>query len=244
MVYNVLVMDSVDSTVDEAKRLGDAPELTIVLAREERRRRRRGGGEASSPKGGLWFTMVTYPNISSTISPLLTLGGALAVAKGIRKTTGLMSMLRWPCEVYVHGGRVAYILTEALVVDDIVKKAFVSVGINANLDRETLDEEEREISTTLTRELGKEVKLEELLSSTVEEFTTIYEYLKTGWREPLLREIIEYMELRGSPVVVELGYENLMGIMEGIDDIGRMLLRVDRDRILLSPGDVKSIYPT
>ena len=129
------------------------------------------------------------------------------------------------------------------VVDEVIKKAFISIGINANFDRELINEEERELSTTLTRELGEEIDLENLFSSIVKEFNTVYEHLKTGWKASLLREIREHMELVGMPVIVNLEYENLMGILEDIDDIGRIILKVDRERVFISPGDANGVYP-
>ncbi len=239
----VMVLDSVDSTLDEARRMGLNEEGAVIVARKQSNARGRLGRTWHSPVGGLWFTVVVMPKQSATTSPLLSLATSLAVARGITAATGLPASIRWPNDVYVHGGKVAGILTELEVVGDVITRALVGVGVNANFELDALPEEIRSETTTLLRELGHGVSLDELLAKILQEFNSIYETYKTGWHDELLREVKENMELLGSPVVVTLANGTLIGVLEDIDELGRIILRLDQDRIQLSPGDVERIAP-
>ena len=243
MEINVVVLNSVKSTLEEAKMIKNAAEGTVVLAREQTGCRGRIGKRWYSPAGGLWFTIITQPNVSSTTSPMLSLSTALAVAKGISKTTGLNATVRWPNDVYVHGGKVGGVLTEMKVENDIITQALVSICINANFDIDALPDEIRTTATTLKREAQNEIDLERLFSNTIDEFSRLYEYYKTGWLEYLVGEIKESMEFIGAPVNVMLHSETLIGILTDIDILGRIALKLDTDIIYISPGDVRSISP-
>ena len=65
MEINVVVLNSVVSTLNEAKFMQDAGEGTVILAREQTNFRGRAGKRWYSPAGGLWFTIITHPNVSS-----------------------------------------------------------------------------------------------------------------------------------------------------------------------------------
>ncbi|MDJ0270171.1 MAG: biotin--[acetyl-CoA-carboxylase] ligase [Aigarchaeota archaeon] len=239
----VMVLDSVDSTMDEARRMGLNEEGAVIVARKQSNARGRLGRTWHSPVGGLWFTIVVIPKQSATTSPLLSLAASLAVARGITAATGLPAAIRWPNDVYIHGGKVAGVLTELEVVGDVITRAFVGVGVNANFELDELPEEIRSKTTTILRELGRGVSLDELLAKILKEFNSIYETYKTGWHDEILREVKENMELLGSPVVVTLTNGTLIGVLEDIDELGRIILRLDQDRIQLSPGDVERIAP-
>ena len=243
MDVNVVVLNRVRSTLEEARSIGNAVEGTVVLAREQTDFRGRAGKKWYSPVGGLWFTIVTNPNISSTTSPMLTLSTALAVARGISKTTGLHTTLRWPNDIYVHGGKVASVMTEMKVENDVITRAFISVCINANFDVDSLPEEVRATATTLKRERQEEIDLEELFSNVIEEFQRLYEYYKTGWLDYLASEVKSTMELLGAPVNVSIHGETLIGILADIDHLGRIVLKLDMDTIYIPPGDVNSLTP-
>ena len=243
MDINVVVLNTVTSTLNEARAMQNAGEGTVVLAREQTNFRGRAGKRWYSPAGGLWFTIVTYPKVSSTTSPMLTLFSALSIANGISKTTGLHAAVRWPNDVYVHGGKVAGVLTEMTVENDIITKALISMCINANFDVDSLPQEVRGIATTLKREAQTEIDLERLFSNILEDFTRLYEYYKTGWLDYLANEIKSSMELLGAPVSITIHDETMIGILSDIDNLGRIAFKLDTDMVYVAPGDVQDLTP-
>jgi len=240
----IVELGDIGSTMDEARNLGAVDEGTVVVARSQTAGVGRLGRRWYSPNGGLWFTMILYPRQSATTSPLLTLVAALGVCRGISITTGLQPTLRWPNDVYLHGRKVAGILSEMDVVGDTVTRALVGVGVNVNFSLDELPAEVRDEATTLLHEIGSEVNLEQLLTNILTEFGKLYESFKAGWRVEILKEVKDLMQMMGGPVNVYLAHgTQLLGILEDLDELGRIVLRVDQDRIFLSPGDIERITP-
>jgi len=239
----IISLDAVSSTLDEAKRLVGADEGTVVVAKVQRAGRGRLGRTWYSPRGGLWFTIILYPGQSATSTPLLNLMSAAAVAKGISNTTGLPASIRWPNDIYVHGGKVGGILTEMDVVDDMITRVLIGVGVNINFPVEELPEEVRGEATTLMREAGMQVDEDKLRDNILSEFERLYEAYRAGWRSDILKEAKDIMELLGAPVIVSLHAGTLIGVLEDVDELGRILLRIDQDSVHISPGDIERIRP-
>lgn len=242
LAFRIVEVGDVGSTMDEAKKLRATEEGTVVVARSQTDGVGRLGRKWHSPVGGLWFTIIIYPRQSATTSPLLTLMAALAVCKGITRTIGLQPTIRWPNDVCLHGKKVAGILVEMDVVGDTVSRALVGVGVNANFNLEQLPPDVRDEATTLTHEMGSEVKLELLLANILDEFAELYYFFKTGRKGEIMKDVKNVMQMLGEKVKVSLSDGiQLMGVMENLDELGRVVLRLDQDRIFLSPGDIERI---
>lgn len=240
----VVELGDVGSTMDEARNLGAVDEMTVVVARSQAAGVGRFGRRWYSPPGGLWFTVITYPRQSATASPLLTLSTSLAVCRGISKTTGLQPSIRWPNDIYLNGRKVGGVLAEMDVVGDTITRALLGVGVNANFEVDELPEQVRAEATTLRHELGSEISLQQLLSNILAELRDLYESFKAGWRLEILRDIKEGMEMMGEPVSIHLSQgTQLIAVLEDLDELGRIAVRLEQDRIFLSPGDIERITP-
>jgi BirA family biotin operon repressor/biotin-[acetyl-CoA-carboxylase] ligase len=93
----------IGSTNDEAARwaAAGAPEGAVVVADEQTEGRgRRGRSWASPPGAGLYVSIVFRP--ASVPTPLLTLMAGVAVANGLRQSTGVLVTLKWPNDVVVE----------------------------------------------------------------------------------------------------------------------------------------------
>jgi biotin-(acetyl-CoA carboxylase) ligase len=109
---------------------------------------------------------------------------------------------------------------------------------------EELPEQIRTEATTIRHELGSEVSLQLLLSNILVELRNLYESFKAGWRLEILRDVKEAMELMGEPVSISLSQgTQLIAVLEDLDELGRIAVRLEQDRIFLSPGDIERITP-
>ena len=84
---------------------------------------------------------------------MITLISALAVSDGIRETTGLDSVIKWPNDVVVNGKKLCGILTEMSSEIDHVNYVVPGIGINVNT--ESFPEEIRQVATSVYLETGK-----------------------------------------------------------------------------------------
>ena len=112
---NLIVLDSVDSTNDYLKKLGNegCENGTVVIAREQTKGKGRLGRTWQSKKDdGIAFSVLLRPNAApSEVSAITPLAG-LAVCKAIREYTKLDCVIKWPNDIIVGRKKLVGILTE------------------------------------------------------------------------------------------------------------------------------------
>jgi BirA family biotin operon repressor/biotin-[acetyl-CoA-carboxylase] ligase len=119
---------------------------TIVLADHQTAGRGRLDRRWETPPGSaLTFSAVVEPRLPDQHWPLLPLATALAVAEGVRRSTGLEPALKWPNDLLLPGpegaaGKVAGILLERVPnpADADKPLAIIGVGLNVAMPREQL----------------------------------------------------------------------------------------------------------
>ena len=109
----VFHFDSVDSTMDETRKLAeqDKPEGTVVIAEEQTAGRGRFNRTWISPRGqNLSFSVLLKPTAGQL--PYLNMAATLAVSRTVGKIAGLEPTIKWPNDVRVNGRKVSGILIE------------------------------------------------------------------------------------------------------------------------------------
>ncbi len=140
--YDVEYHDAVGSTNDRGRELAavGAPE-TLVVADEQTGGRGRLDREWTAPSGGIWLSLLLRPSLSPARTPLLTMAAAVATAEAAREA-GVRGRIKWPNDVLVERDgdtrKLAGILTEMEGEADRVTWVVVGVGVNANVDPESL----------------------------------------------------------------------------------------------------------
>jgi len=94
----------------------------------------------------------------------LTILAAFILAKVIKEKFNLESLIKLPNDVYLNQKKIAGILTENIISQDI-KFSMMGVGLNTNIDKFPKNLEDK--ATSLKIELGKEVNNEEILKEIV-----------------------------------------------------------------------------
>ena len=238
---NIVYLESVDSTNRVAKELSaaGAPEGTLVLAEEQTSGRGRRGRSWLSPKGvNILSSLLIRPPIEIDQAFILTMILALAVSDGVKGTTGLRPLIKWPNDLYVGERKLVGILTEFSVREGIVDHMILGFGLNVNWN----PEDDRELinpATSILRETGHRVRREELLVRILRHFDDSYRALLTGKIMGFYRRWNQLSMILGREVVVEAGEETLRGVAVSIDRQGALILRDTSgvDRVVLN-GDV------
>ena len=233
---NLLYFASVTSTNDIARQqaMGKSPEGTAVIAERQTSGRGRLKREWVSPEGNIAVTVVLYPDRKNLY--FLTMLAALAVQRGIEKTTGVKCQLKWPNDVLVNGKKVCGILLESKASVESVDYALVGIGINVNM--KIADHPEiAAIATSLALETGSEVSRTELLRNLFIEMEKLYLRLRAG--ESILAEWRDQLVTLGKKVFVRSGDEAFEGTAESVADDGSLLLRCADGKLLkFNAGDV------
>ena len=223
----IVHLEETTSTSDVARGLvGEgAPEGTVVFAESQTEGRGRLGRDWHTPAGKtIAMSLILYPSLPPTMTPLLSLATALAVKRAVEGTTSARVDLKWPNDVYLSGGKLAGVLVEMAAEIDRVKWVIDSIGINVNNRIVGTDLEGR--ATSLADELGKEISRRELAVALLMHLEKIYKEAQSpAGLISIQRSFRKYDLLQGRPVEVKTPDGVISGTADGIDSEGRLLVR-------------------
>ena len=131
----VVVLPSVDSTNNEAKRrlMGDAAQIMLITAEEQTAGRGRQGKSFYSPPGtGIYMTLVVHPNVPVADAVSVTTRASVAVCRAIRKITPERPEIKWVNDLYLNGKKICGILVEAVsdFESGVTRSLVIGVGVN------------------------------------------------------------------------------------------------------------------
>ncbi|MFB6156077.1 MAG: biotin--[acetyl-CoA-carboxylase] ligase [Haloferacaceae archaeon] len=173
--------DSLPSTNDRARELAaEGREDVVVVADEQTGGRGRLSREWNSPSGGVWASVLTRPRLPPAHAPLYTLAAAVAVTRAARGV-GVDASIKWPNDVMVDDAKLAGVLTEMEGEADRISWLIVGVGVNANVDPDSLPAG----ATSLRAEVG-DVTRSEFLQRALTAFDTLTadpDAILDAWRE-------------------------------------------------------------
>lgn len=236
---SVVYYSSIGSTNEVLKELAHqgAPEGTLVIADEQTAGKGRLGRKWLAPPGtSLLLSLLFRPNITPHQASRLTMICSLAIADAIEGLTGLSVGLKWPNDVFIRGKKAGGILTESGTMGQHLDYVVVGMGLNVNLDLSALPEL-RDMATSLSQELGREVPRLGLLWTILEGIEARYKSLRSG-QSPHEEWAARLVNL-GREVQVTTPGEVLAGWAEGVDADGALILRTpDGQRRRVLGGDV------
>ena len=236
-MYSVTHFEEIGSTNEYLMSLAKSGERgkVCVAARSQTAGRGRRGRSFSSPKNGLYMSLLVS-KLPMDSAMLLTPMTACAVARAIENVTGISVGIKWVNDLYLEGKKLAGILTEAKFDfgRHMLDYAVRGIGINLTPPDMGFDEEIRDIATALLDECDESLRL-----------TLCNEILK---------QVEEYLPRLDSPSLIEeykarsviLGREISVHAAEGvykakavdIDSRGNLIVEKDGKRLTLSSGEI------
>jgi BirA family biotin operon repressor/biotin-[acetyl-CoA-carboxylase] ligase len=192
---------TVTSTNDVAKKLATEGLPALVAAEIQTRGRGRFSREWLSPAGGLWFSMLLFPDMAAERIGLITLVAGLAVAQAVEERAGLKPDLLWPNDVLVGTKKVCGILCEG-------KGKAVIVGIGLNLNQTSFPPELPD-ATSLFLLTGANSDRFEMMLAICDGFYHRLDELKAVSTLPLIGELKSRMSMLGRPVTIETSWVGL-----------------------------------
>lgn len=230
-----IFLESIDSTNNHARRLLEsegADEPFVVVARTQSAGRGQFSRSWCSPVGALLCTLV-YPGEAIAPDALgLRIGLACArTVEGVLRRGGNADdvRLKWPNDVYVGGKKILGVLTESVAVRER-RYLLIGVGINANFHAAELPAEIATKATTLLDRLGSPTDLGQLLSDLV---ASIERMLRIGGLDGVVLAEARF-RLHGIGSKTEIRTSNGVerGILLGLDDAGRPVVRTERGDVV------------
>lgn len=171
------------------------------------------------PGVALTFSVVVDPRLPDERWPLLPLAVAVAVAEGVRRTTGVDVQLKWPNDVLVAGRKLAGILLERV---SSTSGPLAVIGIGINVDQ-AADELPVATATSL-RLAGAPTGRTPLLGAVLASLADVLDALRDD-ADAVLASYREQCATLGAEVEVHLPDGGLLaGNAEAIDRHGRVVV--------------------
>lgn len=162
------IFDTLPSTNDycETREFG---EDTAIIAREQTGGKGTKGRSFSSPRGGVYLSLVRYYPCKAENSFSLMIASCMAVVKTF-EFYGVRAGVKWPNDVFLNGKKICGILIKNSFEGENVKKSITGIGVNVNND---IPKDLADIAINLKSVVG-EVDIDEFYKRLIENLYADY----------------------------------------------------------------------
>jgi len=212
MIEKIVRFNKVVSTQDTAKAFIEEKRSLAVTALSQYRGRGRQGRTWHSPQGGLYVSLLLFPEERVTSIPLLA---ALSVVRTLEELGMSRLTIHWPNDVLLGNKKVCGILCERY-------RSSVICGVGLNVNSGKIGHR-LENATSLRLETGRDFDIDEILGFFLRKFNELYEELQSKGLK--VKEVLNYISGLGEPVEIITQHGVIRGTVSDIDDDWALLLR-------------------
>ncbi len=238
---HVIFCDKVGSTNDLAKQMagsGKFDPVGLVVAEEQTGGRGRFRRVWTSPRGGIWMSLIVRPKISVSSAGRVALLAAVAVAEAIISTTSLPARIKWPNDILVNEKKVCGILTEMAAEPGLVEYLVVGIGLNSNFEADRIKAHRTPV-TTIQSELGRPVERPKMISEIVRRFLSGLASLERKGDQTLIDRWRELSVTLGQDIRLQLAGQTVAGLAVDINDDGALVVDLaSGERRVFTAGEV------
>ena len=241
------------STMDRARELAlrDASGGSVFTAEKQSAGRGRNGRTWVSRQGGLFFSVLERPCITITDYTLISMIMQIAVAKSISSICGKQAFLRWPNDIYIDKRKIAGIISEISGEGDLVTWLTCGIGVNVNNPVPSGK------AASCAEINGQQISRREVLNKILEEIeitkksfisTAIYSQgniaLAEKWNSlaDCIGAKVVVFEPSGSNDDNLSGKILSRGVFQGIDPVGRCILKTENTNLCFNQGSVSLAF--
>lgn len=240
-VYNLVALETVDSTMDEARRLAaggedTAPDGTLVWAKEQTAGRGRRGNAWHSPRGNFYASLIVRPEVGLARAAELgfVTGCAIFDTVGEVCEPGFECRLKWPNDILVNDSKIGGLLLEASgKAGADIDYAIIGLGVNLRSHPEGTPYPATNFAAE--GQVIPDIKF-------LEAFARHFMDWAGRWVEEGFAPIRAQWKWRakglGKPITVNLANETVEGVFEDIADDGSLILDQDGTRRQIAAGDI------
>ena len=227
------LLDTVDSTNTFAKEKLLNKDYLVVISEQQTAGRGRQGKEWYSPNAGNIYMTIKFKDKNP--APLSLIIGLL-ISEAMDSVSGqkINAELKWPNDLLINKKKICGILIESEMNADEVE-FIVGIGINYSLPKkESWWGEIGELADILPREK----LMNSILQNIIDYKENGYKNWKDAWEKRCMHIGIELKALSNNQKETDIG------IFNGINEEGKMLLQTERGLKIISSGEcsIKGIY--
>jgi len=240
----VYYFEEIDSTQNFAQNIAaDKKENgTIIIAEKQTSGRGRLDRKWTSPKGGIWFSLIIHPKFDVSSSTLIPILSAVALSKSIKSVLGLETEVKWPNDITMNGKKVAGVLVDASFQTNSIDYLILGIGINFDIDAKKL---EKRLTKTpnfygIDSLRGKENKTppKTLLKEFLLQFEKNLFQLDKGEKSKIIKEWTKRAAGIGKKITINTSNGKISGISQGIDNDGALKIKTKNETKKIYVGDV------
>ncbi len=228
--------ETVSTNTDARQYIAAHAPVTPVLITAESQSGGRGrqGKSFSSPKGGLYMTLITKPEAAFAQAMRGTAAASVAVCRAIERVCGLSCGVKWVNDVYVGGKKLCGILAEAVNDYEKCTTDYLIIGIGVNL----IGFPEGMNATSILAETGLTVDKNELCAAITRELLTVLDSIRGG-NFSCMDEYRSRSVVIGRDILLTKNGGTVSAKAVGIDDGGGLLVTYpDGSDETLSSGEI------
>ena len=240
----VYYFEEIDSTQNFAQNIAaDKKENgTIIIAEKQTSGRGRLDRKWTSPKGGIWFSLIIHPKFDVSSSTLIPILSAVALSKSIKSVLDIETEVKWPNDITMNGKKVAGVLVDASFQTNSIDYLILGIGINFDIDAKKL---EKRLTKTpnfygiysLRRKENK-TPPKTLLKEFLLQFEKNLFQLDKGEKSKIVKEWTKRAAGIGEKITINTSNGKISGISQGIDNDGALKIKTKNETKKIYVGDV------
>ena len=244
MGKRVYYFEEIDSTQNFAQKIASdsREDGTIIIAERQTAGKGRLDRKWTSPKGGIWFSLIIHPKFEVSSSTLVPIAGAVALSKSIKSILGIETSVKWPNDITVNGKKVAGMLVDASFQANNIEYLILGIGINFDIDERKLGKKLKSSSNfygvSSLRERNDKTPPKLLLKEFLLQFEKVLSQLNKGEKSKIVKEWMKRAEGIGKKITINTSNEKILGISHGIDNDGALKVKTSKEIKKIFVGDV------
>lgn len=240
----VYYFEEIDSTQNFAEQIAAEKKEngTIIIAEKQTAGRGRLERKWTSPKGGIWFSLIIHPKFDVSSSTLVPIAGAVALSKAIKVVLDVDTAVKWPNDITLKGKKVAGMLVDASFQANNIDYLILGIGINFDVDAKKLEKRllksPNYYGVDTLRKKEDKTPPASLLREFLLQFERILSQLNKGEKSKIVKEWTKRADSIGKKIRVNTSNGKITGVSQGIDNDGALKLKKGKETKRIFVGDI------
>ena len=226
---NHIKLEAINSTNDYTLSLKDSlifkEGLVVTASYQSGGNGQRGKAWESNANKNLTLSVVIEPKIKLDEQSVISKIVALSVCD-LLKFLGIAAEIKWPNDILVAKQKIAGILIQNKVQGDFITHSVIGLGFNVN---QLVFMDYSPKATSLRLQLNKEYEVSEIQEQFLSFLSERLMRLKKGENQE--NEYLNSLFLKDKPATFESDDKQFMGIIKGVSESGKLLIKLQDDSI-------------
>lgn len=226
---NHIKLETINSTNDYALSLKDSlvfkEGLLVTASYQSGGNGQRGKAWESNANENLLLSVVIEPKLKLDVQFLISIVVALSVCD-LLKSLGIEAEIKWPNDILVAKQKIAGILIQNKVQGNYITHSVIGLGFNVN---QLVFKDYSLKATSLRLQQNKEYEVLEIQEQFLSFLSERLKRLKVGENQE--NECLNSLFLKDKPAAFGSGNKQFMGIIKGVSESGKLLIKLEDDSI-------------